>query len=291
MPMTRLPLDSLQIFERAARRLSFQAAAAELNLTPAAVSQRIRQLEDRLACRLFQRLTRQVVLTEEGQLLAARLQAPLAGIAAAVGALKATRDRPLTLSTTATFAQQCLFPVLADFQLAHPDLPVRVLVDNGLADLTGGEVDIGVRQGMGHYPGLDSLFLFPGRYLPVSTPAVAARAATAALIHVVWPAAFPDPPTWAAWMVQHGRALAEGPGSSVPFESVAVQAALAGQGIALVHERHVAPFLAQGQLVPTFGPGSEVTTSASHYLVRARAPRSAGAEALWHWLAAAFRQA
>lgn len=287
--MPRLPLASLQVFDIAARRLSFQAAADVLNLTPSAVSQRIRQLEATLGCLLFRRLTRQVVLTDAGQILAQRLRAPLAEIDAALAAVagSARGERPVTVSTTASFAQECLLPVLGRFQIAHPDVRVKILVDNQLADI-GGTVDIGVRQGMGHYPALQTRRLFQGVYVPVAAPALAGPAAEAPLIHVNWPAYFAEPPVWDRWQAETGIRLAGASAMVVPFESVAIQAAIAGQGIALVHHRYVAGHLARGDLVMPFGPDASLPTSVSHYLVRAATRVRPEVETLWSWLAEAL---
>ena len=278
-------LDALRLFELAARRLSFQLAASEAHVTPSAVSQRIRQIERLIGVRLFRRLTRQVILTEEGQFLAARLRQPLADIDAAVAALRRGEDRPVTLSTTATVAQHCLFPALARFGLTHPAVRVKVVIDDALADLAGGDADIGIRQGLGHYPGCEAHLLFRGRYLPVCAPALAAQAEVAPLIHVSWPGRFADAPVWANWSARRRTPLGTGAGMAVSHESLAIQAALLGQGLALVHQAYVRAELARGDLVLPFGEAGAIETSVSHYLVRAERPARPDAAIMWDWLA------
>lgn len=286
--MARPPLDHLRVFAAAARALSFQAAAAELHLTPSAVSQRIRTLEGMLATPLFRRLTRRVILTEAGERLWQRVRAPLAEVEAALSDLVDPADRPVTVSTTASFAQSCLLPALARFQIAHPQVRVKILVDNALANVAGREVDIGIRQGTGPYPGLQAEPLFAGQYIPVASPALAARPRSAPLIEVVWPPGIADPPLWPAWQAHTGIRL-DGPVAlTVPLESVAIQAAIAGQGMALVHHRFVAAELERGTLVSPFGQGAILPTRLRHHAVRATGPTRPASEALWHWLCATF---
>lgn len=285
--MNRLPLDALLAFEIAARHLSFRAAAEDLHVTPAAVSQRIRHLEAMLGCRLFLRRARQVVLSEEGQVLAARLRAPLAEIEGALEAVRQTKDKgAIVISTTASFAQQCLFPLLARYGLANPAVEVKVLVDNHLVEFSRDRVDIAIRQGMGRYPGTHTALLMAGRYLPVCAPGVKAGAWGAPLIHVLWPDGFADAPVWANWFAARGEKAGARAAVTVTMESLAIQAALTGQGLALINQGYISRELARGDLVEPFGLGGEYETSVAHFLVRGAGIVRPEAQALWDWLLA-----
>ena len=121
------PINNLQAFESAARHLSFQKAAVELHVTASAISQRIRSLETHLGTALFKRLTRAVILTETGQMLAVELREAFGIIGKALSRIerKATNN-VLTVSTTTSFAEKWLLPRLPDFNDKFPEMDVRV---------------------------------------------------------------------------------------------------------------------------------------------------------------------
>lgn len=285
-------LASLRVFDAAARRLSFKAAAEELHVSAAAVSQRIRQLENHLGARLFQRLTRQVVLTEEGQLLASRVRVGLAVLDDAVAAVSKRRQaRPLLLSTTTTFAEQCLLPVLGSFSAEYREVEVRVDVSNELVDLETEGIDLAIRQGHGAYPMLDVKMLFSGQYVPTCSRTVAKRLAQTRLIHVDWPARITAAPTWNQWLRRYDPDLLQTHGGiHVATEAMAIRAAIAGQGVALVHLRHLTRELETGELVRPFGEDAILSRSLNYYLVRSRRQRHPSAHALWLWLLAQFSE-
>src|SRR5215831_2229091 len=124
----RLPsLDLLRGFAAAARHMSFTKAARELNVTQSAVSRQIKVLEDQLGIPLFRRLNRALVLTEEGQGLARAVAAALSGIELAVARLSTRADeRPVTVTTTVSFAALWLVPRLARFRAHEPRTDVRL---------------------------------------------------------------------------------------------------------------------------------------------------------------------
>src|SRR5262245_28775371 len=144
---TRLPsLDLLRGFEAAARHLSFTRAAAELHVTQSAVSRQIKTLEDQLGVRLFRRLNRALLLTEEGQALARATATALGGIEQAVARLPGlAQDRPITVTTTVSFAALWLVPRLARLRAVHPDIDVRLAASNELEDLQRERIDLAIR--------------------------------------------------------------------------------------------------------------------------------------------------
>jgi DNA-binding transcriptional LysR family regulator len=129
---------------------SFRAAAAELHVTPAAVSQAIRSLETRVGLPLFQRTTRHVALTEAGALLLARLRPASSEIGDALDALATLRQRPsglLRLSVPRIALDLMIVPMLPGFRQAYPDVRVEIDVDDASVDLTAGPFDAGIRIG------------------------------------------------------------------------------------------------------------------------------------------------
>ena len=140
------PLDRLEVFEAAARNLSFTRAAAELNLTQSAVSRSIALLEERLGFALFERRHRALLLTEHGQTLYAAAVEALERLHDAVGRLRAAQAAPtLTVTTSLSFASLWLIPRLAGFTRTHPDVDVRIAASNEIQDLDRAGIDVAVR--------------------------------------------------------------------------------------------------------------------------------------------------
>jgi LysR family transcriptional regulator, glycine cleavage system transcriptional activator len=169
--MRRLPpLAAIRAFEAAARTENFTAAAAELGMTQAAVSYQVKSLEERLGAPLFGREKGRARLTPLGQ----RLLPPLSGAFDAIeGAFSSHREEDeslLTISTTHTFANTWLAWRLGAFQMAHPDLAVRMTTSNELCDLRGGDADIAVRAGNGGWEGLEEYRLFESSFTPMASP-------------------------------------------------------------------------------------------------------------------------
>lgn len=259
--MRRLPpLTALRAFEAAARHASFKRAAEELSLSPTAISHQVRQLEDRLGLALFERQPRQVVLTEAGRRLYPVLRDGFDAAAATIEALQSAPPRPLlTISTTRAFAARWLVPRLGDFAAAEPDIALHVHASDESVDLRRERVDLAVRYGGGRYPGLHSERLLPGRFAPVCSPALGIRTPAdlrnQPLIRFAWRVRHAATPDWPRWLREAG--LPDDAGLAGPMfsdESHAIQAAIAGQGIALASLPMVADELAQQRLVVPFGP-------------------------------------
>lgn len=262
-------LDTLRLFDAAARHLSFKMAAAELHLTPAAISQRIRQLEADLGVTLFHRLTRQVALTEDGAELARDTRRALAILEQATQRLQQRRnEKPIVVSTTPTFAEQMLLPVLGEIQALVPRRKIMVLVTDELVEPGRDGVDLAIRQGSGAYPGLRSTTLLPCRYVPVCAPQVIASD-TLPLVHVQWPDRVTDAPSWEAWRAAAGADLNghERPELHVSTEVMAIRSALAGQAMALVALEHIARELTEGLLVPPYGRDRFLPSPHGYHLV------------------------
>jgi LysR family glycine cleavage system transcriptional activator len=259
--MRRLPpLSALRAFEAAARHLSFKRAAEELAVTPTAISHQVRQLEDHLGLALFARGPRQVALTAAGARLHPVLMDGFDAFAQAIAALAPRGGRRVvTLSATVAFTAKRLATRVEAFRLAHPDLDLRLLATDDPVDLRAGEADAAVRYGLGPYPGLVSEPLIDDRFAPVCSPRLGLTGpgdlAGQALIHAEWRHPTPDTPTWRLWARQAGRAdLDVEAGPRFTDDSHAIQAAVAGQGVALVSLTLAAEELAASLLVSPFGP-------------------------------------
>lgn len=256
------PLGSLRAFEAAARLESFKRAAAELGVTPTAISHQIRQLESDLGFELFRRTPRKVTLTEEGRALFAPLRTAFDGMEEAVAALRRRPARQVaTLSATAAFTARLLVPRVARFRARFPGWDLRLLAADGPVDLDAGAADAAIRYGAGPYPGLDTVDLMPECFAPVCAPhlgiAGPADLAATTLIHVENPVytAVAAMPGWAEFAQAAGlRELDTSRGVSLNDEGGAIQAAIAGQGIALLSLPLLAAELASGVLVQPFGP-------------------------------------
>ena len=172
----RLPsLNGLKAFEAAARHLSFTRAAAELNVTQAAVSHQVKALEERLGLALFRRLNRALLLTDEGQALLPPMSDALDRMALAVDGLARREETGvLTVSTLDSFAAGWLVRRLRRFRALYPDIEIRIATSNHLVDFTRDDVDISVRYGRGEWPALDSVRLMTEEIFPVCSPALLA---------------------------------------------------------------------------------------------------------------------
>ena len=211
MPLRKLPpLNALRSFEVAARCSSFTKAAAELLVTPAAVGQQVRQLEDFMGVRLFRRESRVLVLTPAGEACLPGIREGFAQLAAAVSQAKPqTKVGRLTVSVAPSFAAKWLLPRLSDFEARHPDIDVHVDASMPLVDLNDGNVDVAIRYGSGQYPGLRVERLIGEEVIPVCSPALRdgdrplARPQDLvehALLHDDSPDNDPSCPTWPMWL-------------------------------------------------------------------------------------------
>ncbi len=259
--MADLPsLSALRVFEVAARHLSFTRAAAELHVTQGAVSHQIRALEEELGYPLFTRLPRQVLLTEEGQLLSRSVGEALAIIEAAVVRNRRLQTRGwVTVSASPSFAMRWLVPRLDDFRVAHPELDVRIAATDRLVDPRREAVDLCIRYGGGDYPGLSVTPLITDMVFPVCSPRLTDLQHPAdlhrhRLLHDEMFPEHPDRPGWERWAELAGLDLSGIPAARFSHASMAIEAAIAGQGVALGRSSLVDRDLAEGRLTCPFGP-------------------------------------
>jgi len=254
------PLGALRAFEAAARHQSFRLAAEELSVTATAVSHQIRLLERLLDVALFERQVRKVALTAEGRLLFPALRESFDLMAAAVAPLlRPKRRRILTVSATPAFVARLLVPRLAAFQSRHPELDLRLHASTQPVDFAAQQIDAAIRYGKGPYRDLRNEPLLHTHFAPMCSPALKLRTpkdlARHPLLHFQWQPSFREPPDWTAWQRAAGlRTLDVARGVTFSDETHAIDAAIAGQGVALLNTALVADELARGTLVQPFGP-------------------------------------
>ncbi len=172
MPRSLPPLTSLRAFEAAARSLSFTKAARELHVTPAAISHQIRGLEQFLGVTLFQRTSRRLELTRDGQLAAEHFREAFERIARGVQALRQQgREGELVIGVTPSFATRWLLPRLPSLSALLPDVRVRLLTGTAPVDFDRDDIDLAVRFGRGGFESVVSDELFSEVVAPVASPA------------------------------------------------------------------------------------------------------------------------
>jgi LysR family transcriptional regulator, glycine cleavage system transcriptional activator len=258
------PLGSLRAFEAVARRLSFTRAADELHVTPGAVSQRVRQLEELLCQRLFVRTKRSVALTEIGMRMLPDVQAGLDTLSRAIRSHSSPtgHDRILTVSVAPSFASKWLLPRLADFTEHNPDIDLRVSATVGLADLERDGVDLAIRLGRGPYPNVRLEALFGESLTPLCSPNLVKSKGRLRspedlrkhkLIHDTSIPGENEQSAWRRWLDFAGAtAVPHQRGLRFSLAELAMQAAIDGSGIVLGRTVLAEGDLASGKLVRPF---------------------------------------
>lgn len=281
----RIPgLVHLRTFEVAARHLSFTRAAEELGVTPAAVSHAIREAESQLQVRLFDRSSRVVRLTRAGEMLAGTVSEAFDGIGRTVARLRSMDGRPRLVVTSApSFAAKWLVPRLDRFTQTMQGADVRIDVSSRMVDFYREDVDVGIRYGTGNYRGLHSERLFQDTIFPVCSPKLLTGPRPLrqprdlrhhTLIHVEWEAQGETWPNWSAWVHAAGAPDVDTTrGVHLSDTTVAIQAAIDGQGIALGSSTLVADDLAAGRLVCPFEVHLKTPSQFAYYLVIPKAAR------------------
>lgn len=262
------PLNTVRSFEATARHGSATRAAAELHVTPGAISQQLRKLEQFVGQRLFDRQARGLVLTEAGRLLLAGCQEALSALERATAQVRQQRQ-VLLVSCTPVFAAQWLVPRLQDFLQSAPEVDVHVSTTARLVDLAAEGVHFAVRHGQGRYAGLQSQRLLGDELLlPVCSPRWVAPRRTAQAADITAAGLLHDShrEEWKRWAQAGGYPQLDTTQGIVFVDSnAAIEAALAGRGVALARRSMVANELAEGRLLAVQVPA--LATSWAYYLV------------------------
>jgi len=247
------PLNALRAFEVAARHSSFTGAATELRVSHAAISRHVRSLEARLGVTLLRRAKRGLELTEDGVRYLKAVSAAFESIAEATEALAKPKEVRVRVTVEPAFAGRWLIRRLGRFQEAHPDIDVVLDASPRLVDLARDEADLAIRYGQGGWPGLRQDQLALSRVFPVGRKELRNRRRAAfapdelrafVLLHE------DDGSLWRRWFAAAGVADANvSRGPRILETGLALDAAAAGQGIALADETLIADDLASGRLV------------------------------------------
>lgn len=270
------PLAALRAFESAARHLSFKQAAVELHVTPAAISQQVKALEDYLGLSVFRRLTRAIELTPSGIAMLPKIRQAFECLAEAIEATRQIDDGPLTVAAPPSFASRWLVPRLARFSSAHPDVELRIssaaehidgadgstLGEPDPTDLRDASSRVTIRFGKGVYPGFRVDRIFSPDYVPICSPQLpsAERPLTTpsdlcrhVLIHDDTLGLDQHPAMWTQWLDAAGVALSDAQrGPRFSNAVLALDAALDGQGVALALRPLVEAEIAAGRLIIPF---------------------------------------
>nr|WP_255762659.1 LysR substrate-binding domain-containing protein [Halomonas alkalisoli] len=284
----------MRAFEAAARHRSFKQAAEELAVTPAAISHQVRELEALLGVALFERRIRQVVPTAAAEHLFPVLRRGFDAFGEALETLREQGDGGnVTLSCTSAFASQWLLPRLADFHARHPDIDLRIHASEAPLDLSRG-ASLAIRYGMGPYPEHEAEVLANDTFALVASPQLGLSGyedlQRVRHIDFDWYSPALGLPAWQHWCQAAGGTTAD-LGASLTFseESHAIQAAIAGQGVALLSLTLVKAELERGILLVPFGP--RLPGLRYHLIRHRRFAGHAALERVAEWLRGAFAQA
>lgn len=227
-------------------------------MTQAAVSYQVRLLEERVGSPLFRREKRRVLLTDPGRRLAVDVGRAFDVLDGAFASLRAEDEATLTITTSYTFANTWLAWRLGVFQMANPEMAVRALADDGLADFAASEVDVGIRTGHGDWPGLAAELLFRINFTPMCSPDFFARNGGEAMTPadlLDLPRIGDDDPWWEVWLRDAGVAASDKlprRGVRLGYQANEGHAAMAGQGMAMLTPLFWRHDLAEGRLVRPF---------------------------------------
>lgn len=271
MDLRQLPaLNALKTFEAAARHESFSRAADELFVTHGAVSHQIRALEEELGTPLFLREGKRVRLTDAGCRYAKDVRIALMTLADATRAVReGQRARRLVVSSSSSFSARWITPRIGGFIERHPEIDLELQSTNALTDFTRDDVDVGIRFGQGGYPDLYAERLLDEVAFPVCAPTFnggvlpktpAELAASPRLLRS-------DDQMWSVWFKAAGLTGVPEPRRGVFYQdsSNLLQAAMDGQGIALIRRSIGSYELASGRLVRLLD--IDAPTASAHWFV------------------------
>lgn len=272
------PLNSLRAFEVVSRHQTFRAAAVELHVTAAAVIQQVNALETFVGRKLLRRDRRGYSLTPDGAAGLDPLRDAFNQLSAAVDAMVSGGHRVLTISAVPSLSAEWLVPRLRRFRENYPEIDVLLHPSEELVDLEHSRVDVGIRYGLGRYPGLISERLFHDEIFPVYSPRLVRGRHPIKrpddlrglpLIHTVWTPQVGHWPGWGDWLQAAGvSGVNVAKGLRFSDGALVIQAALSGQGVALASKALALEHLEAGRLIRPFE--LSLLTDFAYYLVCTR---------------------
>jgi LysR family transcriptional regulator, glycine cleavage system transcriptional activator len=282
------PLELLRGFVAVGRCMSVTAAARELAITQPALSRQIRALEAALGCTLFERRHRGLEFTPEGARLFRSADAWLEQLGDAIDALRPSDPDSVSLTTSAGLAALWLLPRMGDFQRAHPHVDLRVVASNRVMDLERENVDLAIRYCPAPVAPSGAVRLFDEQLLPVARTALEINDPGELGRQVLLEYDDPEHPLlqWAHWFRSNRIARAR-PRRIIRFTQYdqVIQAALAGNGVALARLELVRPHLASGALAPATR-ARPLPLDYAYWLVARRRALGRGAAEVRKWVLA-----
>lgn len=262
MPLSLPPLNALRAFEAAARSGSYVTAAEELGVSPAAVSQQVRNLEDFLGKQLFRRYNNRIALTDAGQAIFSGASDALQAISAFTEQVVSGRARSrLVISALPSVAERWMAPKLADYRRGHAHFRFELRSEEDLVDFARHDIDLRLSYGASLYPDMVTIPLMQDTVVPMCSPDYLQRNPEIAgigmaavpdddLIHTNWGPTFQSHPTWRAWFGEVGQKRPdETRGYRIGQSSLALDLARAGIGVALGQRQMGAMDIEAGRLI------------------------------------------
>ena len=279
------PLNGLRAFDVSGRRLNFRAAADEMGVTQGAVAQQVRQLEAHLGITLFERLPKGLALTPAGRSYHERIAQAFAELRSATAQLKPENGKVL-ISVTPTFASKWLIPNLPDFSNRHPEIDLRILATEKVSSFHSDGIDLAVRQGSPPFgAALDATLLFRQNLIAVVAPKLVKTArppySDETLAHL--PKIHDTHDLWPRVLSQWGIGDQSKRGLRLSQTALAVDAAISGQGVALVSRFLVANDIAAGNLFE-IGPVNAVGAQDFYLLTLRKTTSNAAIDTVVSWL-------
>jgi LysR family glycine cleavage system transcriptional activator len=272
--LSKVPVSQLRVFEAAGRRNSLQAAAAELHLTPSAVSHAIRKMEQTLGVVLFERNGRNLSLSAEGEALMRHVGPAFAELRRGIELVSTRGPQLLRLHSAPSFATQWLAPRLARFLADCPDVEVRLAAGTDYAQFsTDDEFDADIIYGLPRHAGLSILSLGEETVTPLCAPQIAKSIKRPAdLLELTLIQSDNKQIRWPAWFALNGLAAPPPRGFRFDRSFLAIAVAANGLGVALESTLLAEQELASGRLVAPLASRSESIRYVGHHLVFPKAP-------------------
>jgi LysR family glycine cleavage system transcriptional activator len=275
--LNTIHLNGLRAAEAVGRLGSLTAAADELGVTPGAVSQQIAKTEAQLGRALFERSPRGLIVTDSARPLMMRLSNAFAELAEAVAQARRRDESVLTVSVAPVFAARWLVYRLNRFAERHPHIRLRIDATTRLANLETSDVDLAIRVGAGGWPGVRSELLLEQEVFPVCSPALAAELRVPVDI-LKLPAVIDEHAmfSWEVWLKAAGLSGAQMTvRHTFNDASLALDAAIAGQGVMIAWQTLAGYAVMKGSLVAPFGIRAK--TGFAHYFVTSASRRESKA--------------
>lgn len=296
-------LNALKAFEASARHQSFSEAAKELNVTPAAVGQLVRTLELWLGTPLFHRGSSgkaRLVATEAAEHALPDIRAGFERLSLGVGRMRENSPSGvLTVTVSPAFAAKWLLPRIERFHAVCPDTDLRLDTQLKAVDFLSQRIDIGVRYGAGHWPGLIAEKLMDEDIFPVCSPQLKrpmgklrslVELANETLIHDLSMDGYTEFTTWATWLEAVGmKDVSTERGMKINNSAAVLQAVIDGQGIALARSVMARDDLAAGRLIRLFPDISFASPLAYYVVYRSECANLPRLKAFRDWLAGEAR--